>query len=115
MSKVFHIVEGICHHYHREYATAAEAAQFFVPDWLFVDAPDWVHEQWGFDYDAEGDARFICPPLEYTDKQGNVWLYDGGVGVEGTGTYYLKNDPNANTGGNDLMEMFAAIERGMTD
>lgn len=114
--KVFHIVGGICHHEYStsEYANAAEAAKFFVPDWLFVDAPDWVHEQWGFDYDAEGDERFLCPPLEYTDEHGNVWLYDGGVGVEGSGTYYLKDSPPTE-GGVDLMAVFEAVERGLSD
>lgn len=112
--KVFQIVDGFCYHYHPEYESAAEASQYFVPEFLFVDAPDWVHEQWGYDYDAQGDERFLCPPLEYTDAEGNVWVYDGGVGVEGTGTYYLKDQPPA-SGGSDLMEMFAAIERGLSD
>ena len=53
-----------------------EAAEMFAQDMVFVEAPDYVHEQWGFDESAEGDARFIRPqtPEGYT--------YD-----EGTGTF----------------------------
>ncbi|MGJ4851431.1 hypothetical protein ACH6CV_14405 [Bacillota bacterium Meth-B3] len=47
----------------------------YAPDIQFVDAPDFVFEGWGFDADAEGDARFIQP----TPPEG--WLYDPETGM----------------------------------
>lgn len=44
---------------------------------VFVDAPDYVFESWGFDETKEGDARFIKP----TPPEG--WEYD-----DATGTFY---------------------------
>lgn len=75
--KVFHIVENFVHHYHPEYQTAAEASARFHPSFLFVDAPDFVFEGWGYDPEAEGDDRFIKP----TPPEG--WLYD-----DASGTFY---------------------------
>lgn len=44
---------------------------------IFVDAPDYVFEGWGYDAFAEGNARFIKP----TVPEG--WFYD-----DITGTFY---------------------------
>lgn len=47
----------------------------YAPDILFVDAPDYVFEGWGYDAEAEGDERFIRPiPPE-------GWQYDPKTGV----------------------------------
>lgn len=73
--KVFQIVGGICHWHAREYGTAAEAAPFFSAECEFVDAPDEVHEGWGY-----MDGMFIKP----TPPEG--FLYD-----DATGTFYDEN------------------------
>lgn len=68
------------------YPTAEEAAKHYAPDIVFVDAPDYVFEGWGFDESAEGDARFIKP----TPPPG--WGYD-----DETGTFYPLNPPPLTT------------------
>lgn len=73
--KVFQIVGDICHWHARDYATAADAAPFFSEDCVFVDAPDEVHEGWGY-----LDGAFIKP----TPPEG--FLYD-----DATGTFYEEN------------------------
>jgi hypothetical protein len=80
----------------------------FAPDILFVEAPDYVFEGWGYDFDAEGDARFVKPPLpqpeSWTGEDGKTyqWKYD-----DATGTFYI-----ADADGNpvDPNELNAAIE-----
>lgn len=80
--KVFQIVDCFCHwDATPEYPTLADTKGVFAPDILFVEAPDYVHEGWGFDETAIGDARFIQP----TPPEG--WLYN----LE-TGTFY--RDPS---------------------
>lgn len=81
--KVFQILESICHwDATPEFPTLADTEGKFAPDVFFVEAPDYVHEGWGFDEEADGDERFIQP----TPPEG--WLYD----LE-TGTFY--RDPSA--------------------
>jgi len=76
--KIFQILDSICHWDATfEYPTLADVDGVFAPNILFVEAPDYVHEGWGFDESADGDARFIQP----TPPKG--WLYD----LE-TGTFY---------------------------
>lgn len=76
--KVFQIVKGFCYYdATRLYPNAAEAAKHYSPDTLWVDAPDYVFESWGYDEAKEGDERFIRP----TPPEG--WEYD-----PGTGTFY---------------------------
>lgn len=76
--KVFQIVKGFCYYDATKlYRNAAEAAKHYTPDDLFVDAPDYVFEGWGYDETQEGDARFIQP----TPPEG--WEYD-----PDTGTFY---------------------------
>lgn len=67
--KIFQVRNGFCwwdatHVVH----SLDEASEMFAPDIVFVEAPDYVHEQWVFDESAEGDARFIQPeaPKGYT-------------------------------------------------
>jgi hypothetical protein len=81
----------------------------FAPDILFVEAPDYVFEGWGFDINAEGDAMFIKPPLpepnSWTDSATGKtyqWVYD-----DATGTFYIAGED-----GNplDAAELAIAIE-----
>ena len=76
--KVFQIVEGFCFKdYTPIYNSAAEAAKHFAPDIKFVEAPDYVFENWGYNSKAKGDKRFLKP----VPPEG--WAYD-----EETGTLY---------------------------
>lgn len=78
MSKCFKIEHGICYpDATKNFPTAASTIGYFQPDWLFVDAPDYVFEGWGYDHDAVGDDRFVKP----VPPEG--WLYD-----DLTGTFY---------------------------
>ena len=103
--KVFYIQDGFCFHYHSEYSSAVEASKYFHPSFLFVDAPDYVFEGWGYDAEAEGDAKFIKP----TPPDG--WLYD-----DETGTFYPENElpPSDRPSYESLLTMYSAIERGLT-
>lgn len=76
--KLFQIVDGFC------YWDATQSVQSlsntigrYPPDVLFVEAPDYVFEGWGYDYTKEGDERFIVPEAP------EGWVYD----IE-TGTFY---------------------------
>lgn len=80
--KVFQIVRGFCHYDATElYPNAAEAAKHYAPDTVWVDAPDYVFEGWGYDADKEGDERFLQP------KAPDGWEYD-----PGTGTFYPEGE-----------------------
>ena len=78
MARVFQIVNDICFYdatrVHRDLASTVGK---YPPDVLFVEAPDYVREGWGYDAAKEGDERFIMP----TAPKG--WEYD----ME-TGTFY---------------------------
>lgn len=80
--KVFQILKGFCYYdATRLYPNAAEAAKHYSPDTVWVDAPDYVFEGWGYDETKEGDARFIQPlPPE-------GWEYD-----PENGTYYQEGE-----------------------
>lgn len=76
--KIFQVLNGFCHWDATEVVPNLEfAKERYAPDIIFVEAPDYVFEGWGFDKYAEGDERFIKP----TPPDG--WLYD-----EKTGTFY---------------------------
>ena len=80
--KVFQIHKGFCYYdATSRYRSAAEASKHYTPDILFVDAPDYVFQGWGYNPTAEGDARFIQP----TPPDG--WKYD-----PETGTFYRENE-----------------------
>lgn len=53
------------------------ASRLFAADMIFVEAPDYVFEGWGFDPLLSGDERFIRPEVP------EGWLYD-----DATGTIY---------------------------
>ena len=76
----------------------------FPPTDVFVEAPDYVFEGWGFDPLAEGDARFIKP------EPPKGWLYD-----DATGTFYPADEdpPGANDGIDVWDELAAAYREGV--
>lgn len=77
--KIFQIYNGFCH-WQTPFKTMAET-EGFPKDCIFVEAPDYVNEQWGYDETQEGDARFIHP------EPPEGWAYD-----EDTGTFYPLSD-----------------------
>ena len=80
--KIMQIVDGICYHdCTREFPTIQSTVGKFQKDILFVEAPDYVFEGWGYNGEETGDARFIKPECP------EGWLYD-----EETGTYYSESD-----------------------
>lgn len=90
--KVFLILDSICFNDMTEnFPTVESTVGYFTPETLFVEAPDYVFEGWGYDHDETGDNRFIKPiPPE-------GWLYD-----DETGTFYQENtkpqtEPETNT------------------
>lgn len=76
--KIFQIVNNICYYDATPvHPTLKSTEGKYPPDVLFVEAPDKVHEGWGYDPTQTGDNRFIQP----TPPAG--WQYD-----EDTGTFY---------------------------
>ncbi len=76
--KCFQIESGICYwDATKKFPTSKSTVGYFPPSLLFVDAPDYVFEGWGYDEEKEGDDRFIKP----ISLEG--WLYD-----DETGTFY---------------------------
>lgn len=74
--KIFQILHDHCH-WQTPFKSLAEVEGRFPPDCIFVEAPDYVNEQWGFDETEIGDARFIKPvPPEgfvYDDETGHMY------------------------------------------
>lgn len=76
--KVFQILNGVCHwDATRKHPTLDDTAGKYASDIVFVAAPDYVFEGWGYDAAAEEAARFVQP----TAPEG--WAYD-----DETGTFY---------------------------
>lgn len=76
--KIFLVVDGFCHKdYSKEYKSVEDAAKEFAPGTVFVEAPDYVFEGWGYNDAKKGDKRFLKP----TAPEG--FDYD-----ETTGTFY---------------------------
>lgn len=73
--KIMQIYEGFVH-WHTPYQSIAETVGKFPPTDLFVEAPDYVFEGWGY-----LDGEFIKP----APPEG--WLYD-----DATGTFYRPED-----------------------
>ena len=73
--KIFQILNGFCHYDATPiHPTLADTVDKYAPDIIFVEAPDYVFEGWGYDETQKGDARFIKP----TPPDG--WLYDDTTG-----------------------------------
>ncbi len=64
-----------------QFPTMQDVEGRFAPDIIFVEAPDYVFEGWGYDETAVGDARFIKP------EPPEGWLYD-----DKTGTFYPEGE-----------------------
>lgn len=80
--KIFQILNNMCHwDATRMHPTLESTVGKYAPNIVFVEAPDYVFESWGYDESAEGDERFIQP----TPPDG--WLYD-----EATGTFYPEDE-----------------------
>ena len=60
--KIFQILHNICH-WETPFKSLDETFMKFPTDCLFVEAPDYVTEQWGFNEFAVGDDRFIPPAI----------------------------------------------------
>ena len=75
MSRIFQILHNHCH-WLTPFGSLEETVGKFPPDCLFVEAPDYVNEQWGFDETEIGDARFIKPVAPegfvYDDETGQI-------------------------------------------
>lgn len=68
MSKIFQIVDERCH-WHTPFGSVEEAQAIYPPDCEFIEAPDWVEEQWEFDRTKESDERFVHPE----PPEGWIW------------------------------------------
>ena len=80
--KVFQIENGICYwDATRQFPTVEATVGMFPPALIFVGAPDYVYEGWGFDPDRSGDERFVPP------EPPEGWFYD----IE-TGTFYPEGE-----------------------
>lgn len=71
--KIFQILHGMCH-WETPFKSLDETFGRFPTDCLFVEAPDYVTEQWGFNEFGIGDERFIQPEIPedliFDDEQG---------------------------------------------
>lgn len=76
MSKVFQIVDNIVHHQLTNH-TLEQAIETFPPDLIFVEAPNYVFEGWGY---LQGE--FIKPVAP------EGFVYD-----DTTGTFYKEGEP----------------------
>lgn len=68
--KVVEILNSRVHCEYPQYQTAAEASTHYAPTIVFVDAPDWVREGFGYVASNVGDERFVRPQLS------EGWVYD---------------------------------------
>ena len=60
--KIVQILGGFVHWDASASVPSLEAAsRLFAADMIFVEAPDYVFEGWGFDPMQDGDARFVKP------------------------------------------------------
>lgn len=103
--KIFQIYNSFCHWDATEAlsGSVANAEGRYPADVVFVEAPDFVFEGWGYNENAEGGERFIRP------KPPEGWIYD-----ENTGTFYPEdaippaNEPETDTAA--LLARIAALE-----
>lgn len=80
--KIIQISHNICYYDATPvFPTLKQTSGRFPPDVVFVEAPDYVFEGWGYDSTKEGDERFIKP----APPEG--WLYD-----DATGTFYPEGE-----------------------
>ena len=85
MTKIFQVVSGFCYYdATRTHRDLKSTEGKYPPDILFVEAPNYVREGWGYDETKEGDERFIMPVAP------DGWSYD----LE-TGTFYKDGELKA--------------------
>lgn len=95
--KVFQVIGGFCHwDATAVFPTAEATVGRFPPTDLFVDAPDYVFEGWG--YDPSREDPFVKPETP------DGWVYD-----DATGTFYREGDTPPMTDG----ERIAALEEAL--
>ena len=73
--KIFQIFNKFVHYDMTKLYSSVDDAKFhYAPDIEIIEAPDYVFVGWGYDSNAEGDARFIkpAPPegFEYDETTG---------------------------------------------
>lgn len=107
--KIFQILDGICYYDATPvHPTLADTIGKYPPDVQFVEAPDYVFENWGFDSTKTGDERFIKP----TPPEG--WYYD-----DETGSFKEINspepEPEPETAESVLADATAAYEEGVNE
>lgn len=94
--KVFQIEANVCYwDATRQFPTKESTVGYFPPELLFVEAPDYVFEGWGY-----SDGNFIKP----TAPEG--WIYD-----DDTGTFYQEGTDKPGT--NPLVKMMADVINGV--
>lgn len=102
--KIFQIYEGFCHWDATQTVGSLEnTKKMFPPTDLFVEAPDYVFEGWGYD---KLTGEFIKPNVP------EGWHYD-----DATGTIYGGNTPDVyatvETSNITLNQMLNAIKAGI--
>lgn len=105
--KIFQIIGNFCHwDATNQLKNLAYAVANFPATDVFVEAPDFVFEGWGYDPLATGDARFIRP----TPPEG--WNYD-----EKTGTFYPEEGiaPSAVKSNEELMQGNTQLQETVTE
>ncbi len=87
MLKIFQILNGICYYDATPvHPTLADTVGKYSPDIVFIEAPVYVFEGWGYDETQTGDAKFIQPIPP------DGWRYN----IE-TGQFYELNPNPVNT------------------
>ena len=107
--KIFQIYGGICYYDATAvHPTLADTIGKYPPDVQFVEAPDYVFENWGYDESKSGDDRFIKP----TPPEG--WYYD-----DETGSFKPINppepQPKPDTAESVLADATSAYEEGVNE
>ena len=107
--KIFQIYGGICYYDATAvHPTLESTAGKYPPDVIFVEAPDYVFENWGYDESKTGDERFVKP----TPPEG--WYYD-----DETGSFKPINppepEPEPDTAESVLADVTAAYEEGVNE
>lgn len=73
--KIFQILNNFCHwDATKQHPTLESAIGIYPPNIIFVEAPDYVFEGWGYDESKDGEGRFVKP----TPPEG--WGYDDNTG-----------------------------------
>ena len=79
--KVIQVINNLCHWDATPVHPTLESTKgLYAPNIIFVEAPDYVREGWGFDWRKQGDERFIEPiPPEgfaYDKETGTFYAID---------------------------------------